>query len=535
MTDNTSPSGPDSSGELSTKQWHRISPIAVIFYALRFIRGFVGNIAYLLPALLVGYNQIQNNPEAAVPLALGLGVLVLVSAVLSYWFFQYRLTENHLEIRSGVFAKKYVNLPFNRIQNVEVSHPWYYRPFGYATLKLDSAGSVQQEANIAALETDFAQQLKQEILSQRQSGANSKGLSAGALGEDADLASTGHQSPASSDSETLLNTRSLSDLVLHGIANNRVWIVLGALAPFIDNLTEGLPEYIEAQGIDAMQIFYADSTPIWQLGLGVLVIFLVVMALMSLISVIGAIITFYGYTLSKADNKYIRRSGLFTRHEITMPHSRLQMVTCQQDWLDRLFKRINIKFEQTNANNAQQGQPSISEGTNKIIVPSVTIEERQALLDDAYPENQLNQVEFHSISKRYLLRFYLVLGIIAAPLMALFALNNNWGLFTLTLAFSGFLSVVFYMRYRRWGVNFDGHFVYIRKGCFGVDYHVFEAYKLQQIQLKQSIWQKRHQLASIQFVLASGSLTVPFINQDLAKTIADSVLYQVECKPRSWM
>ncbi|WP_394172995.1 PH domain-containing protein [Thalassotalea litorea] len=534
MTDR-SPQPEQATAQESTKEWHRISPIAVIFFALRFIRGIVGNIAYLLPALLVGYNQIQKNPQAAIPLTIGLTLLVLVSAILNYWFFQYRLSHHHLEIRSGVFSKKYVNLPFNRIQNVEISHPWYYRPFGYATLKLDSAGSVQQEANIAALQTPFAEQLKLEILSQRHSRQDAKGASADALGEGAELAPSGHQNPASTGSETLLKTRSLSDLVLHGIANNRVWIVLGALAPFIDNITEGLPEYIEAQGIDAMQIFYADSTPIWQLGLGVLVIFFIVMALMSLISVIGAIITFYGYTLSKADNKYIRRSGLFTRHEITMPHSRLQMVTCQQDWLDRLFKRINIKFEQTNANNAQQGQPSITEGTNKIIVPSVTGEERQALLDDAYPENQLNQIEFHTISKRYLLRFYFFLWVIAAPLMMLFVLNSSWGLFTLTLAFSGFLSVIFYMRYRRWGVNFDGHFVYIRKGCFGIDYHVFEAYKLQQIQVKQSIWQKRHQLASLQFVVASGSISVPFISEDLARSIADSVLYQVTYKPRSWM
>ncbi|TLU65333.1 hypothetical protein FE810_08590 [Thalassotalea litorea] len=533
MTDNTPHSERPAANE-STKEWHRISPIAVMFYALRFIRGFVGNLAYLLPALLVGYNQIQKNPQAAIPLSIGLAVLILVNAILSYWFFQYRLTANHIEIRSGIFSKKYVNLPFNRIQNVEVSHPWYYRPFGFATLKLDSAGSVQQEANIAALQSQFAEQLRREILNQKATGA-----SAAAIVEvDADDIDIAGQPQQGVPQETLLNSRALKDLVLHGIANNRVWIVLGALAPFIDNITEGLPEQLQAQGIDSIQIFYADSTPVWQLGLGVIVIFLVVMALMSLLSVVGAIITFFGYTLSKVDGKYIRRSGLFTRHEITMPRSRLQMITCQQDWLDRIFNRINIKFEQINSggsNNGQQGQPSITEGTNKIIVPSVTPSERQDLLNDAYPDNQLSRIHFHRISKRYLIRFYGLLFLLATPLSALFVSNGNYGLLTLVLGFSGFASLLIYMRYLRWGVNFDGHFTYIRKGCFGVDYHVFEAYKLQQIRIKQSIWQKKHGLASVQFILASGAFTVPYIAEGFAKKLADSVLYQVEHKPRSWM
>ncbi|TKB46376.1 PH domain-containing protein [Thalassotalea mangrovi] len=529
MTDNTPSDNSDYQGAATVSQWHRISPIAVIYYALRFVRGFVGNMAYLLPALLVGYNQIQKNPQAALPLSIAILALIIVSSILSYWFFQYRLSNDHLEIRSGVFSKKYLNLPFNRIQNVEVSHPWYYRPFGYATLKLDSAGSAQQEANIAALEKHFAEQLRREIVRHK---ASDNRQSATTTTNEQGLA--GEQS-ASLEGEVVLNRRSISDIVLHGISNNRVWIVLGALAPFIDNLTKGIPEYLQAKGIDIDQIVSSAHMPWWQLTLAVITLVIIVMAIMSLISVIGAIITFYDFSLSKADSKYIRRSGLFSRHEITMPHSRMQMVTCQQDWLDKLFKRINIKFEQMNANAANQGQPSLSEGTNKIIVPSVTAEQRDFLVADAYPQSQLPAINFQPIQRRYLLRLYLLLALIAIPLLTLLAVADKTMPLLITSLLSVFLSVVIFMRYRRWGIATDNHYIYVRKGCFGVDYHIFEAYKLQQVKIKQSIWQKRHQLASVQFVLASGSVTVPYIKEELAKTIADFALFEVERQPRSWM
>jgi len=38
---------------------------------------------------------------------------------------------------------------------------------------------------------------------------------------------------------------------------------------------------------------------------------------MMLFSVTGAIFSFYGYTLSKVEGRYIRRSGLFTKHEVS--------------------------------------------------------------------------------------------------------------------------------------------------------------------------------------------------------------------------
>jgi putative membrane protein len=217
--------------------------------------------------------------------------------------------------------------------------------------------------------------------------------------------------------------------------------------------------------------------------------------------------------------------------------SRLQMVVQKQDWLDVLLKRINLKFEQSNSFSKNL---SSSASSSKIIVPSIKPHECQALIDDAYPNNSLNALvcndEFAPISKRFILRN------IVYVLMPLWLIITGSTLMNGKFMISVLLSVLFIglcglvaLRWKRWGIARDQNFVYLRKGLIGVDYYCFPTYKLQQTQFKQNLLMKRRQLATVKFVLASGSLTVPMIHENLAYALIDQGLYQVESCQKSWM
>jgi putative membrane protein len=254
-------------------------------------------------------------------------------------------------------------------------------------------------------------------------------------------------------------------------------------------------------------------------------------------SVIGAIVSFYGYTLSKLDDKYIRRSGLFTKHEVSMRLSRLQMIIQKQDWLDVLLKRINLKFEQTNSFSQNQN----SSATNsKIIVPSIKPDESQLLIDDAYPNNDLSNLicnnGFALISKGFILR-NIVFVLMPVWLIITIGTIMNKQLMTsvlISVLFLGLCGLVI-LRWKRWGIARDEYFVYLRKGLIGVDYYCFPTYKVQQTQFKQNLLMKKRQLATVKFILASGSLKVPMIHEKLAYQLIDESLYQVESCQKSWM
>jgi putative membrane protein len=514
--------------------WQVLSPVAIVYFAASVFKNLFNNLIYVVPALAVSYNRLLEHPFIWLPSIFVALTLLTLFAFVSFKMYRYRLSDNNIEIRSGIFSRKHLNLPFSRVQNVKIEQPLYYRFSGHACLQLDTAGSAKSEAKLVAIKLDFAQQLKIRIQSQvKNDTLNTKqeNISAGSAEMLSEAAGSG------APQENMLNQRKLSDLVIHGITSNRIWIFLGGLTPFYDNIFDSIGEWFTSLGIDLTEIFNLQTHSLLEVGLYVLSLTMLVTLLLVSLSVIGAIISFYGYTLSRLDDKYIRRSGLFTKHEVSMRLSRLQMIVQKQDWLDVLLKRINLTFEQ---NNSLGNDLSPSGASSKIIVPSITPNECQALIDDAYPNNTLNNMicehGFEPISKGFIFR------IIAFVLLPLFLISSavmlenqkhlligaNCGIFLM-------LSALVVLRWKRWGIARDSHYIYLRRGLVGVDYYCFPTYKLQQVQFKQNLLMKQRQLASVKFVLASGALNVPLINERLAYYLIDDGLYQVESCQKSWM
>ncbi|MCK7458296.1 PH domain-containing protein [Idiomarina aminovorans] len=496
-------------------QWLKLSPVAIIYFAVQFVKDVGNNLIYLLPAIFVGYNQFSENAVTIVSGLAALLVLVVISALLKFYFYQYRLTEGRVQIHSGVFQKKHIDLPFERIQNVRFEQPIFYRPSHHVCMLLDTAGSNKLEAKIIALPKDTADALKREILSYK-----------------AQEVKTTENDEPQTEHEQLLNSRSIKDLIMHGLASNRIWIVLGALAPFFNSLSEKFIEGVENMGVDVDALMESSQYAFWQYFLFFLSIAFVVIAVMALISVLGSVITFYDFKLTRSNDRYIRRNGLFTRHEVVMKLSRLQMIVCQQNWLDKALKRVNLKFEQLGAGLERQ-----SAGTSggKIMVPSVTLEQANTLASDAWPENQLKTIKYHPVSKRLAVRNTLIAFWLLVPLSIALTYYEQTELALASVTLFVLATLLIILGWKRWGYAIKDDFIYLRKGLIGVNYRCFPIHKIQQTQLHQSWFMRRFRLCSVKFVLACGGQTLPFIKKPTGEKLVDTSLHQVEALKRSWM
>lgn len=503
---------------VSQAEWQRVSPIAILYFAVAVLRFFAGQFVYLIPPFILLFNRIKDNPGLAIGMLGGLLLLIIVAALLKYYYFQYRLSAGTVEIRSGVISKKYLNLPFNRIQNIKLEQPIFYRPADYVCLQLDTAGSVQQEARLVALSRPFAEALKQHILDLRQPVA-----------DDPQPADQQANSEPPAAAEQLLNQRSLADLVIHGISNNRIWLFLGLAAPFYNQLADKILALLLQAGIDLPALFDPTQQSWFVIGLYALSLTMFIMLLFTLFSVLGSVLTFYGYTLHKKQHNYIRRSGLLTRHEVNMKLSRLQWVALKRDWLDMLLGRVNLSFEQIN------GQQQFA-SEQKIMVPSVTPAEALTLLSDAYPDNQLSTVVFRRISRRfiwrYLLLFWLPVTVISQTVLWL---QQQPELALLTIVPLSFWALLIVMRWYRYGYAQDEQYCYVRKGYFGVDYYCFANYKLQQVTFKQSWLMRRSGLCTVKLVMASGALELPFVDEAGGWALLEQGLYQLQQSKKAWM
>ncbi|WP_290616322.1 MULTISPECIES: PH domain-containing protein [unclassified Arsukibacterium] len=513
------PGIPDLEQDDGQGQWQRVSPIAILYFAVAVLRFFIGQLVYLIPPFILLFNRIKDNPGLAIGLLSGVLLLVVVSAILKFYYFQYRLSAGTVEIRSGVISKKYLNLPFNRIQNIKLEQPIFYRPADYVCLQLDTAGSVQQEARLVALSRPFAEALKKHILAFHQQAAT---MAEHAARDDVIPATT-------AETEQLLNQRSLRDLIIHGISNNRIWLFLGLAAPFYNQLADKILDGLLQVGIDIPAMFDPTQQSWMIIGLYALSLTMFIMLLLTLFSVFGSVLSFYGYTLHKKQDNYIRRSGLLTRHEVSMRLSRLQQVALKRDWLDMVLGRVNLSFEQIN------GQQQFAT-EQKIMVPSVTPAEASALLSNAYPDNQLRNIEFNAISRRFIWRnivlFWIPAAIIGPVMLWLQQQPQLAALSVIPLTFWALLIV---MRWYRYGYAQDDIYYYLRRGYFGVDYYCFAKYKLQQVQYKQSWLMRRPGLCTVKLLTACGALEIPFVKEADGRALLEQGLWQMQRSKKAWM
>lgn len=522
-------------------EWQRLSLISILYFTIRNFTNSAQVLIYTIPALAISFNIWDNllSPEVLI----GAGILFLstsVSGVISFLMYKFRVHNQHVEIHHGVFQRRYTNLPLWRIQNVKIERPFYYRPFGYALVVLDTAGSGKEEAKIVAVPEDYAEALKKQVLYEK--ALHDEGDLDCLPNEDlSDEQSSSFPTPrtrakavdSSHSNEEVLNRRSVKDIIIHGITNNRVWIILGAAAPFYDDVFGLVSEWLADKGLQLNQLVGEQTVAWWQFGLYAFVILMMLMALVALLSVGGALFTFYGYTLSRTGDRYIRRSGLLNKLEVSMRASRIQMITAKQDWLDKILKRVNLYFEQ-NSTAGQQMQELMS--PNKLIVPSVTEDEAFALSQEVMPGCDLRGQDYQTISKRFI-TFWLLAGW-TLPFIIFFtigAVSSHLDIMLGSLVVFSAVSLLLTLRWWRWGIAYDSKYVYIRRGRIGIDYQCFEPYKAQQVIVKQSVFMKRRKQATVKFVLASGAVTVPFLPEDYVNKLADSVLFEVESTRRSWM
>lgn len=109
-------------------------------------------------------------------------ILFYVWAKLSYHFYRYELREDGFRKELGVITKKYVTIPYDRIQNVDIYRGVLARILGLSDLNIQTAGSSMPlsgggcnggaEGSLPGLSFDDAEQLRDELIRRAKQSKN---------------------------------------------------------------------------------------------------------------------------------------------------------------------------------------------------------------------------------------------------------------------------------------------------------------------------------------------------------------------------
>ena len=148
--------------------------IFMIFFSIwffSFLTGFLGILrfgGYLVVLLIILMSFV---------------LLLYVWARLSYKFYRYELTDDGFKKELGVIYKKYVTIPYERIQNVDIYRGILARILGLSDLNIQTAGASAQvtkygvfgagaEGRLPGLLHEDAEKLRDELIKRAKHSSN---------------------------------------------------------------------------------------------------------------------------------------------------------------------------------------------------------------------------------------------------------------------------------------------------------------------------------------------------------------------------
>lgn len=511
--------------------WQRLSPWSILYFVARGLRNLADPNMVVFLAPLYGVYQWMDNPQTLLLAGLvGLPSVIVMMAVLQYLFFYFCVESNHFKIRQGILFKRHIDVPLHRIQDVMVHKPFYFKPFHLVSATIDTAGSSENEAVLAAVPEAFVRALRGWVFAQD----NSLG-SSGSDSTPQVAAQSRHDQPESrKPTPKPIFKRAIIDIVMHGIANNKIWILLVAILPFVDRILEHrLRQFIETHADDVITLSQASAFDLFSMIAGLI---LLVLALLVVLSVLGSVFLYYGFEIHGNGDALSRESGLFSRSQISLKIRRVQYIQIRQNLLDRVSQRFNVVYRQFD-NPHQQGVKERS----TFLVPSVGRRDLNILIPAVYSDLTFDpldgELQFSRISKRYIVQSLVTRTLPLSAICSLFV-GSFWDTASPLLMAAALVTIglgLNVLGWYRWGYQLKGDYLLIRTGLIGKIFYLIPRYKLQQLTLNQNFLMAHNGHCHFQFTLGLSGLKIPYIPLDSGIKLADQMLLDVEASQKSWM
>jgi putative membrane protein len=445
---------------------------------------------------------------------IGVGVLTL-AAVLQYLTYRYNVGHDGLTIRSGWLHRQRREIPYARIHNVSVNQTVLHRMFGVAELRLDSAGGDKPEATMRVLRMDDALALERLI--------RHRGATVDAVGDTA--IPTSH----------VLLSMSLGEVVRLGFISNRGLLVLlggyAASMQFAPRLAENLVEtwaksmfgWAESHHFGVQEYAIAGATLV-----------IALLAFMRLLSLVLALLQYYGFVLSEDGPRLTVERGLLARSRNSASRRRLQAWTLQEGVLHRLFKRRSLQVD-TAGGQTREGQ---APRAFRELAPIATPEQCDALITHLLPDAGWPSLDWQPLHPKSAIRIFL--GNAWFPSLVVIAACWRFGwIGLLALAWPAWTWFVARHHAKRAGYAVNERIVAVRAGWWSRQWRFAEIDKLQALRIASGPLDRRWGMATLWLDTAgvgamTGPLRIAHLPEAEARALCDRLARVLAARKLRW-
>ncbi len=496
-----------SSFDLTKPTRQSVKGLVIIF--LQSIRQAV-RMFWALIAVFVLQKNLLSNQFLVGSIVVLILVLLIVHSILYYLNFYFYVSEGEFILKKGYLKKKVLAIPLERIQSVNTKQNIIQQVLDVVSLEIDTAGTVGKELKIHALEKSLANELQKYIQKEKSQISFSEN-------EEVQKIEVAQEKP-------VLKLLPI-DLLKIGISQNHIKTGLIIIAFGMQIFQQVQDLFSEKAEQYSNEFFDFMSNSSVALITFMVIFFLFVSVIYSLVS---SVIKYYDFTLFKKDKTYRIESGLLNKRNVVIPMKKVQQLNWETGPIKQIFGIYKLVFKQ--AVSGQQNQKK----QQLVDAPGCLNNHLELLKSDLFGEDKLSGVHKFYSNKYYFWRLWMFSAwlpfILAAPFLFKFYLF--WlGAFVWIAIAAGYCYLILSKQY----FNINNYQIRVSNGAISQTWRQMELYKIQAVEFRQTIFQKRRKLASLKLMNAAGSITIPFIDDKLALKMYNYLLYHTENSNDKWM
>jgi|UPI000696EA18 putative membrane protein len=455
----------------------RLHPIAAFIQIIKTVRELIFPLALIFIFGGEEEGKFVSLKYAAFVIAL---LWTLLSGVLSWYRYTYRIEGGELRIEYGIFVRKRRYIPRERIQTIHVSAGIIQRLFGLVKLQIETAGGgLEAEGVLTAITKAEAERIKSALLV-----------------DDWQI-----------DDVSLSYEATMKELVIAASTSGSIGVVLSAAGAFFSQFDELIP----------YELFFQKFQQFAHLDI-LIISFIAIFAIFAawLISIVMMVIKYGHFTVVKNEGDLMISRGLLEKRQFNIPIARIQAIRIAQNPLRQLFGYAAVYVESVGSADAKEDSYST------VLFPLVKVSKINELLSMFVPHYSVPS-SFEPLPKRalrrYILRAVFPVIVISLPMIYLF---QPWGYLSLLLLVP-FLFLG-YMRFKDAGFYMmDEHRLSLRYRVFTKMIVLLRKKRIQALERSQSIFQRKQQLATVQFSIQSGLHSKHFKVVDIDETHIDAI------------
>lgn len=438
-----------------------------------------------LAIMLFSKNSQSINIFQKLLIMLGILLLIVIYETIKWYKDVYCIKDNLIMIKEGIIFVKRKEIPFNKIQTVDISQGIKHRIFGLALVKVDTGNSsVKKEELSFLLKKIEAENLKDNIFNMKDKITQSSSNEAvkieieGSYKKDKFLFSSKEFKVSN------------GELILSALTSNAIFtgvLFLASAFPFIDDyLKEFLDSTFSKTSLFFQNINF-DQMSVGNIVLWIILILIIYIIVSLIIAIITTIIKFYGFSVKRENDNLIINYGLLEKKNYIMPIKKISAIYLKQNIIKQIFNCRAIHIETVGYGNEK--------GESSILYPLTVGSKYSKLIEELIPEYKFNEMMI-KVPKRALVRFLSLKFIVPVVISVIFTIYFKYGYICLLSV--PFFILVGYLQYKNSAIGKNSNLLCISNSSFTKVTSIIPVNKIQSVVTETSYFQKRKVLFNLE-------------------------------------